>query len=252
MVKRLRLANRRACESFTFELDRLRFTTTIGRFPNGKVGEIFLQNHKPGSQSDFNARDSAIAASLALQHGTPLETLRKAILRALIAGTTPIAASGTTAAAVLHDIRLLLDAATVSTNSRFHLIASPTICARLAVMTTATIDGLAFPALTVNGGMIGGIQVHASAALTNAVVLIDAAQLVASADAVAIRVSQNASLEMDTAPAQAIATGSPPAPAGPAGSPPPGLVSMFQTNSTAILCERVFGFQPLRASAVQR
>ena len=38
-------------------------------------------NRLPGSQSDFNARDSAIAASLALQYGCPLETLRRALLR---------------------------------------------------------------------------------------------------------------------------------------------------------------------------
>jgi hypothetical protein len=35
----------------------------------------------PGSQSDANARDAAVAASLALQFGCPLETLRHALLR---------------------------------------------------------------------------------------------------------------------------------------------------------------------------
>jgi hypothetical protein len=27
------------------------------RFPDGRIGEIFLANHKPGSQSDSNAHD---------------------------------------------------------------------------------------------------------------------------------------------------------------------------------------------------
>ena len=81
MSARRRLPHRRLAETFSFEVVGLKYTATIGRFADGSVGEIFLQNHKPGSQSDFNARDSAIAASLALQHGTPLETIRRAILR---------------------------------------------------------------------------------------------------------------------------------------------------------------------------
>jgi ribonucleoside-diphosphate reductase alpha chain len=40
-----------------------------------------LQNHKPGSQSDTNARDAAVAASLALQYGCPLQVLQRALLR---------------------------------------------------------------------------------------------------------------------------------------------------------------------------
>jgi ribonucleoside-diphosphate reductase alpha chain len=54
---------------------------TVSRFIDGRIGEIFLQNHKPGSQSDSNARDAAVAASLALQFGCPLEVLRRALLR---------------------------------------------------------------------------------------------------------------------------------------------------------------------------
>ena len=42
---------------------------------------MFLQSLKPASQSDSNARDSAIAASLALQYGCPLDVLRRALLR---------------------------------------------------------------------------------------------------------------------------------------------------------------------------
>ena len=81
MTARARLPNRRLAESFELEVAGLRYTATIGRFPDGAIGEIFLQNHKPGSQSDSNARDAAVAASLALQHGCPLETLQHALLR---------------------------------------------------------------------------------------------------------------------------------------------------------------------------
>jgi len=81
MTTRARLPNRRLAESFELEVAGLRYTATIGRFPDGAIGEIFLQNHKPGSQSNSNARDAAVAASLALQHGCPLETLQRALLR---------------------------------------------------------------------------------------------------------------------------------------------------------------------------
>jgi ribonucleoside-diphosphate reductase alpha chain len=81
MSARTRLPNRRASTVFELELHGLRYTASFSRFADGRVAEVFLQNHKPSSQSDSNARDSAIAASLALQHGCPLEVLRRALLR---------------------------------------------------------------------------------------------------------------------------------------------------------------------------
>jgi hypothetical protein len=59
----------------------LRYKATVGYFPDGTLGEIFLSNTKPSSQSDVNARDAAVAASLTLQFGCPLETLRHVLLR---------------------------------------------------------------------------------------------------------------------------------------------------------------------------
>jgi hypothetical protein len=81
MTARRRLPDRRLAESFDIEVAGLSYTSTVGRFADGQIGELFLQNHKPGSQSDANARDAAVAASLALQFGCPLETLRRALLR---------------------------------------------------------------------------------------------------------------------------------------------------------------------------
>jgi ribonucleoside-diphosphate reductase alpha chain len=81
MTARMRLPARRECSTLELELHGLHYTATYSRFANGQVGEIFLQNHKPGSQSDSNARDAAIAASLALQFGCPLEVLQRALLR---------------------------------------------------------------------------------------------------------------------------------------------------------------------------
>src|SRR5262245_55789367 len=81
MTARERLRNRRLSESFTLELHGLRYIASFSRFDDGRLAEVFLQNHKPASQSDSNARDSAIAASLALQYGCPLDVLRRALLR---------------------------------------------------------------------------------------------------------------------------------------------------------------------------
>ena len=80
-TSRKHLPNRRRATTLAIEDHGLAYTATFGHFADGKVGEVFLQNHKPGSQADLNARDSAIAASLALQYGCPLEVLRRALLR---------------------------------------------------------------------------------------------------------------------------------------------------------------------------
>ena len=93
-MTRERLRNRRRSETFTIELHGLRYTATFSRFDDGGVGEVFIQNTKPGSQSDSYARDAAIAASLALQHGCPLDVLRRALLRgAHGSASTPLGAA---------------------------------------------------------------------------------------------------------------------------------------------------------------
>ena len=81
MTARRRLPNRRLAESFELEVAGLRYTCTVGRYPNGRVGEIFLSNHKFNSAADTNARDSAIVFSIAIQFGADIETIRKALCR---------------------------------------------------------------------------------------------------------------------------------------------------------------------------
>ena len=81
MAQRQRLPNRRANESFSFELEGLRFTVTVSRFDDGRLAELFLSNHKSGNQSDTNARDAAILLSFALQHGADVCHIRSALCR---------------------------------------------------------------------------------------------------------------------------------------------------------------------------
>lgn len=80
-LPRERLPNRRASETFDFQVEGLRYCATVSHFADGRIGEIFIGNHKVGSQCDTNVRDAALAASLALQHGCPLDVLRGALLR---------------------------------------------------------------------------------------------------------------------------------------------------------------------------
>jgi hypothetical protein len=51
------------------------------RFSDGRLAEIFLTNGKVGCDTAAAARDSAVMCNLALQFGTPVETIRRALLR---------------------------------------------------------------------------------------------------------------------------------------------------------------------------
>ncbi len=81
MTSRQRLPNRRHSETFAVEAQGMRFTATISRFDDGRLAEIFLSNHRAGSDADANACDAAVVASIALQHGVPIETIRRALMR---------------------------------------------------------------------------------------------------------------------------------------------------------------------------
>jgi len=81
VTARRRLPDRRLALTFEFEVAGLRYTCTVGRFADGSIGELFITNHRAGSGAGIMASDSAIAASLALQWGCPLDVLRKALSR---------------------------------------------------------------------------------------------------------------------------------------------------------------------------
>jgi hypothetical protein len=78
---RRRLPNRRGSETFAVESQGMKFTATVSRFSDGSLAEIFLTNHRAGSDADASACDAAVIASIALQFGVPLETIRKALMR---------------------------------------------------------------------------------------------------------------------------------------------------------------------------
>jgi hypothetical protein len=81
VLARERLPNRRASETFNFEVDGLRYRDRLA-FCRRPHRRNFCWQSQGSSQSDTNARDAALAASLALQqHGCTLAVLRNALLR---------------------------------------------------------------------------------------------------------------------------------------------------------------------------
>jgi hypothetical protein len=81
MTKRKQLLNRRLTETFGFRWRDMAYTATVGCFPDGKLAEIFLTGGKLSSDGDAIARDAGVVASIALQLGAEVETLRGALLR---------------------------------------------------------------------------------------------------------------------------------------------------------------------------
>ena len=79
---RERLPNRRASELFDFVSMNMLFTASVSLYEDGRLGELFLDNHKAGSAIGTLVRDSAIALSFALQHGADLQAIRIALARA--------------------------------------------------------------------------------------------------------------------------------------------------------------------------
>lgn len=80
-MSRDELPGRRQADTFDFQHEALKFTASVGRYADGRIGEVFLNCVKLGTAADNNARDAAIAVSIALQHGVPLGTLRHAMTR---------------------------------------------------------------------------------------------------------------------------------------------------------------------------
>lgn len=78
---RMRLKDRRSHWLYRFECGGQHYTGGIGRFDDGRIAEIFINGSKVGTAAETNAQDAAIIASLALQHGCPVETIRHALTR---------------------------------------------------------------------------------------------------------------------------------------------------------------------------
>jgi hypothetical protein len=73
MIRRT-LPQRRAAETFDLRFWNQLFTVTVGFYADGTPGEVFIDGGKTGQDIQSTARNAAVVLSIALQHGTPIET----------------------------------------------------------------------------------------------------------------------------------------------------------------------------------
>ena len=81
MTVRRTLPNKRSAETIAFERHGSQYRMTVGYFPDGAIGEIFLNADRADSLLDVLTSDAAILASLALQYGCPIEAIAHALKR---------------------------------------------------------------------------------------------------------------------------------------------------------------------------
>jgi hypothetical protein len=81
VAERERLPNRREATTFDVEALRLHFRATVGKYPDGRIGELFISNHRVNSMAGIMASDAAVVASIALQYGVLLDVIRHALMR---------------------------------------------------------------------------------------------------------------------------------------------------------------------------
>jgi len=158
----------------------------------------------------------------------------------LLDAATTIASFGPDA--VYADIRRALLALPSDKASRLYIVMGTDTAKRLATMEDST-GALRFPGMTPYGGTLAGLPVVTTGELSDSVLLIDAAGLAGVSDEIALRTSTAGTLDMtDPTTTKAV----------PGSNPVAGThVSLFQTNSAAIMADRWFGFAPLRACCVE-
>lgn len=138
----------------------------------------------------------------------------------------------------LANIKLLLDAVSLSGRGDLVFVISPTLANAYATYQT---DGLlTFPDIGPNGGTLCGVETLVSAG-SPGLVLIDAQAILTGAQGIEFRFSTSALVELNTEPA--MSSGVPTAPSGKA-------VSLFQVDGIGVVAQRTIASKTVRASGV--
>jgi len=152
-------------------------------------------------------------------------------------GTPTNATAGPTAANAMTDLRVAQLAVNTSGAGKLYWLMGPAVANRASALDAAGIP--VFPTMSATGGTLLGAPALVSAGVpAGELYLIDGSGVAANSDTIQLRKSSQTSVQMDTAP-----TGSSTVPTATT------LVSMFQTDSTALLVECIFGAQTLRDTA---
>lgn len=77
--ERERLPERRESDSFTFIFEGVLIKAQFSRYGDARLGELFIDAGKLGSSANVAYKEASTILSVALQFGTPLEVLRKAL-----------------------------------------------------------------------------------------------------------------------------------------------------------------------------
>jgi hypothetical protein len=131
--------------------------------------------------------------------------------------------SGVSTGDLLADLSAATADIDVTGESRLVYVLPPAVLAQAALKRTA--DGAAcYPGLTTSGGTLNGVTILPSDSTGGDGILVDADGLVLASESLGLRSSRNGTLVFDSEP----------------GTGPQTAVSLFQTNSVALLVERWF------------
>jgi hypothetical protein len=150
-------------------------------------------------------------------------------------GIATIPSSGGTALAVRADLRAAVNALSLGSTSRLYWLTSPNIAQRLAVIGDSA-GAAAFPEVA-DGRLAGSPLLVSDGVGSGLLIVFDAAQLACSALPVELDVSNEALVQLDTAP----------------DNPPTGttfLQSAWQLNLAELRATRYSGIKRLRDTAV--
>ena len=81
MTNRGRPDTHRAHEVIPFIFRGREYLAGVGRFSDGRIGELFIDPIKGGADATADARDAAVALSIAVQYGAPVSAVREALTR---------------------------------------------------------------------------------------------------------------------------------------------------------------------------
>jgi hypothetical protein len=150
-------------------------------------------------------------------------------------GIAPLSSTGDPAA----DLKALVAAFVAGGGSLAGAVLLISSTNAVALSLSTGIDGVVrYLALTVSGGILGGLPCLASDAVGDRVILVDTSRVFIADDGeVDVAVATHAAIELDDAPSGSVATGSPLAPSATS------LVSLWQTDSVGVRVERLMRWE---------
>lgn len=196
-----------------------------------KVGRIctftneLARSNSPAS-TDFIGNDLRRAISKAVDVAF-LQTITGST------GISTVTSSGMTGAQFLSDLNDALSALSLGASSRVYAICSQNMLSTIGLMCN-TSGSLLFPGVGVGGGTACGVRFLPSNAanVSDAIVLVDGAQVAVGTGLLTLDTSFEAALQLDDSP----------------GAGAQSLTSLWQANLAAIRCMRFMGFELLHAT----